>query len=456
MKTNFGVIPVVLLAWLIQLCDYGSGLAVDFRRLGTIDNKVTESMAYSVSGNGKVVFGLQQNHKVFRWTESEGMTEITDDRINAVIPVHTNYDGTTAVGFSSMWSEANGNARIPGFSPADVSSDGSVLIGDGPDGVYRSHQTEGLVKLIDGASAIALSGDARVVVGARKGKSFRWAEGEAEVTLWSTVNSGFPWDLSHDGSVIVGSNYRWSAQDGVTALGGTALGVSADGSVIVGEIPSTNFQSEAVMWDADLQMHRVKDLLISTGVEIGDFQLNYATGISDDGTVIVGIGTHPRGRRREAWRIDFFDYESGDFNKSRILDADDVDLLIAAQGQNDAGQFDLNSDEAVGFDDLRYWVEELAHTYFGDANLDGEFNSGDLVQVFQAGEYDDQVAANSTWSEGDWDGNREFDSGDLVLAFQRGGFENGPRPALVVVPEPANSISAVFIVALLVAARRQA
>ncbi|MEZ6120257.1 MAG: dockerin type I domain-containing protein [Pirellulaceae bacterium] len=56
----------------------------------------------------------------------------------------------------------------------------------------------------------------------------------------------------------------------------------------------------------------------------------------------------------------------------------------------------------------------------GDSNLDGRFDSGDLVLAFQAGEYEDDVAGNSTWSDGDWNGDLEFSTADLVLAFQQG------------------------------------
>ena len=33
----------------------------------------------------------------------------------------------------------------------------------------------------------------------------------------------------------------------------------------------------------------------------------------------------------------------------------------------------------------------------------------DLIDIFQAGEYEDGVVSNSTWSTGDWNGNAEFD-----------------------------------------------
>jgi hypothetical protein len=60
----------------------------------------------------------------------------------------------------------------------------------------------------------------------------------------------------------------------------------------------------------------------------------------------------------------------------------------------------------------------------GDANLDGRFDSSDLVLVFQAGEYDDDIAKNSNWSDGDWNCDGDFNSGDLVVAFQLGHYES--------------------------------
>ncbi len=68
------------------------------------------------------------------------------------------------------------------------------------------------------------------------------------------------------------------------------------------------------------------------------------------------------------------------------------------------------------------WYENLM-PHPGDANRDGRFNTADLVQVLQAGEYEDDVQGNSTWEEGDWNGDREFDTADLVLALQKGLYE---------------------------------
>ncbi len=85
------------------------------------------------------------------------------------------------------------------------------------------------------------------------------------------------------------------------------------------------------------------------------------------------------------------------------------------------------------------YVHNVLGTWIGDANLDGEFNSTDLVVVFTTGEYEDATAANSTWVTGDWNGDSEFDSSDFVVAFSDGGYEQGVRPAAAV-PEPAGAI----------------
>ena len=128
---------------------------------------------------------------------------------------------------------------------------------------------------------------------------------------------------------------------------------------------------------------------------------------------------------------------AGDYDADGELTAADIDALTSAivGGASDA-IYDLNNDGSVTSADRRAWIVDLKNTWIGDANLDGEFNSSDFVAVFQAGEYEDTVAENSTWATGDWNGDKEFSSSDFVVAFQDGGFELGPRAAVSSVPEP--------------------
>ncbi|MCA9151325.1 MAG: hypothetical protein KDA92_18565 [Planctomycetales bacterium] len=119
-----------------------------------------------------------------------------------------------------------------------------------------------------------------------------------------------------------------------------------------------------------------------------------------------------------------------------MIDAADIDQLTTATVMNPTfGYFDLDGSGMAHGDDRTYWVEHVRKTYFGDANLDGEFGSRDLVTVFTAGEYEDELVGNSTWASGDWNWDGDFTTSDLVKAFDAGGTEQGPRVA-VAVPEP--------------------
>lgn len=130
----------------------------------------------------------------------------------------------------------------------------------------------------------------------------------------------------------------------------------------------------------------------------------------------------------------------GDYNSNGQLDASDIDALTAAVLAGDtATRYDLDNNGAVNAADRTMWVESLKKTYLGDANLDGQFNSTDLIFVFQRGKYEDTVEDNATWEDGDWDGDRDFNSSDFVIAFQGAGYESGPRAATSTVPEPTSS-----------------
>ncbi|MEZ6115663.1 MAG: LamG domain-containing protein [Pirellulaceae bacterium] len=144
----------------------------------------------------------------------------------------------------------------------------------------------------------------------------------------------------------------------------------------------------------------------------------------------------------------------GDFNADDLVNAQDIDLLTAASiAGNFNAAMDLNEDGSVNNLDRDVWVNEIKNTWFGDSNLDGEFNSADFVTVFTAGEYEDSVAMNSTWGTGDWNGDGEFSSSDFVAAFTAGGYEMGPKPAVNAVPEPGISMILLSALGLLVAPR---
>jgi hypothetical protein len=140
----------------------------------------------------------------------------------------------------------------------------------------------------------------------------------------------------------------------------------------------------------------------------------------------------------------FWEPSAGDFNNDYILDQTDIHALTdAVHGflgplPNESRGFDLDFDGALTPADRQVWVNRVKRTYFGDSNLDGEFNPADLIAVFQAGEYLDNKAGNSTWATGDWNGDGDFTHSDFVTAFVDGGYGRGPRVAAAPVPEPAS------------------
>jgi hypothetical protein len=128
----------------------------------------------------------------------------------------------------------------------------------------------------------------------------------------------------------------------------------------------------------------------------------------------------------------------GDFNANGTLDAGDIDDLTSksAGGTNPAA-YDLNADSQVDDGDIGVWVKDLFHSWIGDANLNGEFSTSDLVVVLASGAYETNVAA--VWSTGDFNGDGRANTSDLVAALADGGYEAGPRTAVAAVPEPSST-----------------
>lgn len=124
----------------------------------------------------------------------------------------------------------------------------------------------------------------------------------------------------------------------------------------------------------------------------------------------------------------------GDFDGDTDLDIDDLNLLVAGIISNDTN-FDLTGDDTADDRDLSHWVVDLKGTWLGDADLNGEFDSDDIILAFSVGKYDTGEAA--TWAEGDWNADGVFNSDDLISSFADGGYQMGLRPAASAVPEPS-------------------
>jgi hypothetical protein len=121
----------------------------------------------------------------------------------------------------------------------------------------------------------------------------------------------------------------------------------------------------------------------------------------------------------------------GDWNANERLDVGDLNLLSqAVVTMTPDAQFDIDDNGQLDRNDVTTWLQMAGTTNvgraftFGDVNLDGTFDSSDLVEVFTFGGYEDQISGNANWSSGDWDGDGEFSTSDLVLAFSTGAYRS--------------------------------
>ena len=316
------------------------GTVTTFQGLGylpTPDNS-NSSIATGVSADGSVIVGYSNSgandkSEAFRWAGGPmtGLGYLGGGDTSMAHAVSA--DGSTVVGTSNgsvgnyvfEWSGSIGqvdHSICAGAGPQayGVSSDGSVIVGQNGDdhagGCYsgRAVQWAGGTQslLFPGASppsglARGINPGGSVIVGEVAVsacpcvQAFRWTSG-GSVTLGdfgASYHNSSAYATNADGTVVVGTAsvtnteyhpFRWTATTGLVSLvpsglSGTAEAVSADGRVVVGTI-----NNEAFRWQPTTGLEYVQDLLNAAGVDTTDWNLHEATGISADGTTIVGQG----------------------------------------------------------------------------------------------------------------------------------------------------------------------
>lgn len=221
---------------------------------------VTFSEAWCVSADGATIAGAAQkqeekhafiwNHGAFRWLDSETGGE-------SVIGIQ---------GISADGGVVAGNLLTPTQMQAFIWRDGAFTRLPGVPGG-------------NGASnARAISADGRVIVGAAPSiwgyEAFRFADGV------------------------------------MTPLGGLsdhheffsiAADASADGSIVIGSSEGESGANEAFIWDVRRGMRSLREVLINEWhLDLAGWTLTDATGVSDDGLSVVGMGRNPDGKP-EGW-----------------------------------------------------------------------------------------------------------------------------------------------------------
>lgn len=320
--------PLLLTPWAVH--------AGQMHDLGIFpDGPSTQGTA--ISGNGQVIAGngadASNTQWLFFWRAAVGEVAITSytgaGRINAA-----NYNGDVLVGTLRLngaqrafrWDAVTGITDLSTLGGTTsrawgISGDGSVIVGDAANAsavrrAFRWTADQGMQDL-GGLSptgmsiGYAISADGVVVVGTAASdtgnRAVLW-KGNSILDLGSVHGNvgGGALGVNADGSVVVGASgmyaFRWTAATGMVDIGslGGALNaandVSADGAVVVGTSSLADGTDRAFRWTAATGM-------VSLGL-LGGGTFSQAQAISDDGSIIVGTADNGHGDRAFIWKAD--------------------------------------------------------------------------------------------------------------------------------------------------------
>ncbi len=312
-----------------------------------------KSFGYSVSTGGSVVTGYCERtdgvRRAYRWTAETGMTDLGTLGGSSAVAFAVSDDGSVIVGdafptggiaghafrhVSSGMTDLGVLGTGGGSTAYDTNFDGSIIVGwsytagYGPWRAYKWTPTTGLVGFdTANAYAIATNPDGSVVVGYRLDslghlKAVRWIGTEASDLGTLGGHESRAYDLSDDGSVIVGFSgtsmaptdvpthaCRWTAGGGLEDLGtlggmnSYAYRVSRDGKIVLGNsvLPPPGNEAHAFIWTRHGGMQDLHDVLASKGVDLSGWQLTSVGNLSSDGSSLVGTGVI--GGEIRAWLV---------------------------------------------------------------------------------------------------------------------------------------------------------
>lgn len=331
----------------VRTGEAGAEPAVEFQGIGALPGD-SGSEALAVSGDGRVVVGASLGPGVsrhaFRWTLTNGLQalgSVAGSTMSSAVAV--SYDGSVIVGqasapgFSAVafrWTAAAGLQQLPALvgsslcAATGVSGNGLVIVGTcliaGNAGFVWTEaasmvslgQFGGGTSRSSNAMAISLNGSTIVGSGHPVLTGALAWKGEGQFSLLGYL----PQDVaaaatavSRDGTAIAGYSsdsfgrtraFRWTQVTGMVPLASgqeglgdlVATGMSGDGTVVVGWATSAT-EETAWIWSDSTGWFRLEELLLMKyRFGLNGWTLHRATGISDNGRTLVGQGRNPQGQ----------------------------------------------------------------------------------------------------------------------------------------------------------------
>jgi probable HAF family extracellular repeat protein len=260
------------------------------------------SSPLALSGDGQVVAGELVEGRPFWWSESEGISvlpSIDAGRGGRVAAI--DLSGSRFVGWAGA-SDGFPHAAFwqAGLEPIDLGSLGSYSL---------AHATN--------VSGTVVVGEVQTPSGTRP---FKWTHAAGMQLLpvsssQSGLGGGIARAVSADGAIVAGEDSTpapgfsraviWrtgTPPEDLGTLGESSFvtGMSYDGTVVVGWSRTLDGREPAFLWTQALGMVELGPYLTSLGVDLFGWQLGMATGISGDGSTIIGLGAPVGG-----WMVKF-------------------------------------------------------------------------------------------------------------------------------------------------------
>ncbi|MCC5830644.1 MAG: PEP-CTERM sorting domain-containing protein [Phycisphaeraceae bacterium] len=146
----------------------------------------------------------------------------------------------------------------------------------------------------------------------------------------------------------------------------------------------------------------------------------------------------------------------GDLTGSGSVGIPDFDYFsqVYQSGQYD-WRADLNNDGVVDLEDWHILVHDIAGTFFGDVNFDGQVDDFDIQQILASGKF---MAGDTgaTWADGDMNLDGRVDMDDILLILDSWGSTASldSLMTMAAIPEPATAGPMMLGAGMLLARRR--
>ena len=261
--------------------------------------------------------------------------------------------------WSTIWTAESGFAPIGPARAADVSADGSVVVGGnlGDFEAFRWTSQAGVESLGTRNEARAVSSDGEFVVGGSftgGRNSYLWTEGQGDVRFnirrdlqeRGTTGTDLASAVSADGSVVVGGTefdpgnrmvaWRWTQETGAVAIPGLdgalqshANDMTPDSRVIIGQsgIDGVLGGNGRFGFGQPFRWTESSGTQVLEGYDDGLRTYGTPTGVSSDGAVIVGFAKEDTGRFGNDWFGEddvafIWDFRSGTRYLKDVLEED--------------------------------------------------------------------------------------------------------------------------------------